>query len=190
MEATCTGLSIATPCASNDDRSPRPFFFCVLSGPGGSMVTNGFIATAQQLFRPVTNDILGIAVYVECVFEVSAANVVAMLGVADGPSITGKTAELKVYHYVTGADAAPPNAATVGTDGAVLQFNGQPGGDVISFAFEPSTQNPTLNPTSNPTQVILQHGFLVGTKVRLLFSQQALLLSVILLIILFFLTGL
>ena len=142
-----TGQKIASPCASNDDRSPRPFFFCQLTAGGVALVGSGTVANAQQLFRPVTSDVIGTAIFVVCTFEAVKDDITSLLGVADGPSINGETATVSVYHYVPGFAEAKPIAATLASDGTVLNYMGQPGGDRITFSYSLATQNPTMNPT-------------------------------------------
>lgn len=157
---TCTGQAISTPCASNLDLSPRPFFFCKLTGSGGaSIIGPAQIATAQQILYPITNDVLGVAVTLECKFEEKVASeFVTLLGVSDKAAIDGETANLSVVHYVPGVDASTPDAATLDSSGLLLKYSGQPAGDKIRFSFTTSTQNPTANPTPF---FALSHGFSV-----------------------------
>lgn len=145
---TCQGESISTPCASNLDPSARLFNFCLLTSSGGAMMVGaGVLAKADAIIDPVDGARIGTSVYVECKFEAIVAEVVSFLGVADGPGINGKTAEISLFYYVPGFSEAPPSGATVVSGGTLLKYAGQPAGNQINFLYEASTQNPTLNPT-------------------------------------------
>ena len=130
------------------DDEERPFFFCVLSGNGAAqLVSPPRIANAKAIIDPADNARIGTSVYVECSFEALVSDVAALLGVADGPSSDGKTAELSVVHYVPSFVESAPSAATVAS-GTLLQYAGQAVGNQITFSYSAATSNPTLNPTS------------------------------------------